>query len=241
MPSSRPDLAQDFLQKLKTVQGIVWDLDNTLYRIEDAVKHAFHIAIARAALEAGVPLELDEAVKAAEKSYAEYGYSGRIFVRDHGVDDVWLHHRFHDHLDETMIDKNAETAEFFRQTELRHALITHSSGPWARKVLSHLGLREWFADDHILALEDYAFQKKAESAAPFMLALERLQLDAGQTLFVEDTPRNLSIPHRLGMGTVLVHYGQPPRDMPAFIDADYNNALDLLRHIVQQKNGRQIL
>ncbi len=160
-------MGKDFAQKLQTIEGIVWDLDNTLYRLEDAVKHAFHHAIAHAAIDAGVELSLEEAVRLANQSFADHGYSGRVFVKDFGIDDVWLHHRFHDHLDETIIGKNAELDELFYKTGLRHGLITHGSGKWARKVLTRLGLREWFPEDCILALEDYGFEKKPKALPRF--------------------------------------------------------------------------
>ena len=33
-----------------SVKGIVWDLDDTLYRQDELIKHAFNVAIARAAV-----------------------------------------------------------------------------------------------------------------------------------------------------------------------------------------------
>ncbi len=66
------------------------------------------------------------------------------------------------------------------------------------------------------------------------MILKNMNLEGSRTLFVEDTVRNLSIPHRLGMGTVLLHYGQKPQNFPDYVDADYNNASELLQDVLQQ-------
>jgi putative hydrolase of the HAD superfamily len=232
----RIDVKQDFLNRLENARGIVWDLDNTLYRLDDAMADAFHLAIARAVTqEGGVDLDLDEAFRMARKSFADHGYSGSIFVRSYGVDDEWLHHTFHTYVDEKVIARSLETVDLFARLGLRHALITHGSGKWARRVLAHLGLNAFFEDGGILALEDYGFQKKSESAVPFMRALDHLKLPPEQALIVEDTVRNLAIPYELDMGTVLVHYGRKPDPAPPFVDADYDNTLDFLRHMMQQR------
>jgi putative hydrolase of the HAD superfamily len=225
-----------FKNRLAGIKGIVWDLDNTLYRLDDAMTQAFHTAIGKAVIEAGVDLDLETTVALAKKSFEEFGYSGRIFVRDYGIDDEWLHHKFHGYINETLITKSMETVDMFRRTDLRHALITHGSAEWARRVLQHLGLSQYFCDDCIQGLENYRYEKKSESALSFTQALKMLELKAEETVFVEDTPHNLTIPHRMGMGTVLIHYGQPPNDLPPHIDAHYDNALELLRHVLQQKN-----
>lgn len=224
-----------FQQRLNGLKGIIWDLDNTLYRLDDTMTHAFHTAIARAVEDAGVELDLETTIRLARKSFEDHGYSGRVFVKDYGVDDEWLHHKFHGYIDETLIVKSLETIDMFHRVGLKHALVTHGSAEWAKRVLKHLGLAPWFRDECVLGLEDYRFEKKSDSALSFSQALKMLDLDAEEAIFVEDTPRNLSIPHRMGMGTVLIHYGARTEILPDFIDADYNNALDLLHHIVQQK------
>ena len=231
-------MQQDFLKKLETARGIIWDLDNTLYRLDEAMADAFHLAVARAVTQdGGVALDLDEAFRMARKSFAEHGYSGKVFVRNYGIDDEWLHHQFHSYVDEKLIARSMETADLFGRLDLRHAIITHGSGRWARRVLGHLGLSGFFEEGGILALEDYGFQKKSESAVSFIRALDHLELGPEQTIFIEDTPKNLAIPYELGMSTVLVHYGRRPDPLPPFVDADYDNALEFLQHMLQQKTA----
>lgn len=220
MPTIHPDFSH--------VDGIVWDLDNTLYRFNEAVIHAFDFALARAAIEEGARLELATAVAMAEKSRLAHGYSGAVFVREHGVDDVRLHHAYHRYLDETILDRNAELATLFAATNLRHALLTHSSGAWARKALRHLGLDPWFDDAHIVALEDYGFEYKHAGPAGFARIVDRIGIEPERLLFVEDTQRNLAIPYDLGMTTVFIHHGRPA-SLPPYVHHAFASPLDLLR------------
>jgi putative hydrolase of the HAD superfamily len=214
--------------RLLQTRGIIWDLDNTLYRLNEALSHSFNHAIARAVREAGIDKPLEEIVVLAEKSFAAYGYSGRVFVQEFGIDREYLHYTAHGYIDQTVIEASRHTVELFEKLPVEHMLITHGSKLWARRVLEHIGLQRWFPEERMLAYEDYNFESKAESPLSFRRALEALSLPASDVVFVEDTMRNLRVPHALGMGTVLLHHGQEPEKAEAFVDHLCNNANDLL-------------
>lgn len=228
---------QPFLNRLKSTKGLIWDLDNTLYRLNEALFKAFHIAVARAVIEAGVEMDLDHAIDMARRSFEEYGFSGRVFVNDYGVDNAWLHDKYHRYLDEALIDINAQMVELFAaMPQVEHALITHGSGEWALRVLTHLGLAEWFRLERILAFEDYNFKRKSDDPESFNRALERMELDARDVIMLEDTGSNLAIPHAMGMGTVLIHHGREPDIVPPYVDILYDNALDFMRDLHGAQN-----
>ena len=161
-------------------------------------------------------------------------YSGRLFVLEHGIDDGWLHGRYHHHLDEKIIARNAGLIDLFSQLDLKHGLLTHSHTAWAVKALQHLGLKPWFADDCILGLEQYGFEEKFKGPTGFVKLAAILELDLCALLFVEDSLHNLKIPHRLGFTTVYLHHGRDTRSLPGFVDFTCANADALLQQCVQQ-------
>lgn len=225
-----------FKDRLQAAKGIIWDLDNTLYRMDEALTHAFNLAVARAVIEAGIDIDIEEATRIALKSFEDHGYSGRTFIQAYGVDDLWLHHTFHRYVDETLIAHNAEVAEMFDMLgDVQHALITHGAGDWAMRVLKHLGLKKWFENERILAFEDYDFQRKSESPVAFEKALERLELEPKHVIMVEDLGPNLRIPYKMGMGTALIHHGQPPPEKPYYIMTAYDNAREFLQDLKRAK------
>lgn len=220
-----------FDDRLRNLEGLLWDLDNTLYRLDELLEEAFNIAVAHAAQDCGLSMPFDDAVTMARRSFAETGYSGRYFITEHGIDRDLLHHRFHDHLDETVIVKSVELQQSLDRQDLTHALITHGARTWAERVLQHLGLRSFFPDGHIFALEDYAFEKKHESRRPFTTALDRTGTAAARTVIIEDLAENLKIPHEMGLGTVWLHHGRPPAAVPDHVDFCCANALEFMQHL----------
>lgn len=213
---------------LKNLRGIIWDLDNTLYRFEDDFEQACHIAAARAALKGGVAMTYEEAHAISLQSYDRYGHSYRLFIEQHGLTMTQLHYDFHTFIDEKLINRSLELAALFSASRHGHVLVTHASAEWAARALSHIGLKKYFPDDRIIAAEAVDFARKSESRIPFERALSTLDLPADQVAVVEDIAENLRIPRAMGMTTALVHYGRPPQPLPEFIDLSCNNAAEFM-------------
>lgn len=220
---------RDIAERLAGIRGIVWDLDNTLYRLDDMIEEAFNIAFARAAVESGVPLTLEKAIELSRKSWLEHGYSGHVFVRDFGLKPEDLHHHYHGFMDETVIKKSLEVKLFFESLPLNHVLVTHSHRSWALRVLRHLDLQDWFPEERVLGLEDYDFRHKHACRTCFDKALGLLGLEPHEALMAEDTLPNLKIPHELGMATAFIHHGRKPEATPEFVHLSCNSTLDLLK------------
>jgi len=215
-------------KSLHTPTGMIWDLDNTLYRLDEALKTAFDHAFAKAVISAGVPLDMMEAVRMARASYEAYGYSGQVFIDQYGLDRAQLHYEYHDMVSERVIEASLETIGLMEALPHRHALVTHGSRDWAKRVLNHLQLSSFYPEDRIFALEDYNFEQKHVSRRSFQVAMERLELPASEIIVVEDTLKNLELPAAMGMTTVLIHHGQKPETLPAYIDFNFNNTVEML-------------
>ncbi len=228
---------KDLQSRLAEVRGAVWDLDNTLYRLNELTEDAFNIAFARAAIESGVALSLHDAIEASRRSWKEHGYSGHVFVHQYGLNTRDLHYKYHGFMDEKIISASEEVRSFFENLPLRHVLITHSHRSWAERVLAHLGLDRWFAEGHVLGLEDYDFRHKHACATPFEYALDRLGLPAAQTVMVEDTLPNLKIPYELGMMTAYIHHGRRLPATPDFVHLSCDSTVDFLSHLAGNRNS----
>lgn len=212
---------------LAHIEGIIWDLDNTLYRGGAVVDHAVSLAQARAAISRGADLEMDEAVRMAQESYEHNGFGGQVFIDRYGIDLHDFHIEYHGLIDEKIIEKSHETARRFEAIARNHILITHASRGWAQRVLDHLGLLKWFPPERILAMEDYNFRRKNECPSSFTQALSRLGTPPDCTMMVEDLPRNLRIPHEMGLTTVYIHHGRKNDPLPPYIDYAVANTEEL--------------
>ena len=217
------------ISNMTSIEGVIWDLDNTLYRFEGDFEQACHIAAARAAVKGGLVDGYEQALALCLQSYEEFGHSYRLFIERYNVDRIRLHHDYHSFVDENLIRGEAELIALFERAPQRHVLLTHASREWAERALARIGLKAFFPEDRIVAAEDTDFQPKSDSRAPFEKALGLLGLPPEKSVVVEDTAANLRIPCAMGMATALVHYGRPPDPMPDYIDADYNNAVAFLK------------
>lgn len=212
--------------------GILWDLDNTLYRLDDTIEQAVNLAVAKAAINLGADVPVEEAMSLAHQSWLEHRHSAHYFIEHYGFTLADIHHETDRMLAGTLVQKCHETRELFGSLSLSHALITHAARPWALRTLEHLELRPWFPDQQIFAYEDFEFESKAQSRRSFTTALAAINMTAKDSMMVEDTIDNLRVPHEMGMTTILLHHGQKKEQYPDFVDYTFTNARELLIALV---------
>lgn len=212
--------------------GILWDLDNTLYRLDDAIERAVNLAVAKAAIALGADIPVEEAMKKAHESWLTHRHSANYFMERYGLTLAAIHHETDRMLAGTLVQKCHETRDLFSQVNLAHALITHAARPWALRTLDHLELKPYFPDAQIFAYEDFDFESKARSRRSFEKALTAINHSAANVLMVEDTVENLRVPHEMGMTTIILHHGQKKDEYPSYVDFTFTNAPELLGALV---------
>jgi len=213
------------------IKGIIWDLDNTLYRFTDAFYKSCTEAAAEAAQELGINLSYEDTLKLAERSELEHGYSMHGYVTDHGLTYASLHFPFHQKIDEKVIDPIPNLKEALQNIKLPQVILTNASRCWAERALKFIGIDDLFQSDRIIPMEDTDFEPKARSDKGFKLAMRKLNLSAEEIVMVDDLDRNLTIPYDLGMQTAYMHHGDPIQDLPDFIHAQYRDVVELVEFL----------
>lgn len=189
------------------------------------------MAAAEAAHEHGIDLSFDETLKLAERSEQEYGYSMHGYVVHHGISYADLHFPFHDKIDESVIDQIEELPTALQSLNLPQIILTNASRGWAQRVLSYTGLDQFFDNNAVIPMEDTNFEPKARSDKGFKLAQKKLAIPFENIIMVDDLDRNLEIPHKLGMQTIYMHYGDPAEPKPEHITEQYYSILDLINNL----------
>ncbi|CAK9096762.1 unnamed protein product [Durusdinium trenchii] len=110
---------------------------------------------------------------------------------------------------------------------LKMAVFTNSPRKYALRCLEVLGVREFFPDDHVFAVEDVLPACKPQPEA-FKAVLDAIGAVPERTVMFEDSMKNIRACKALGIHTVLVHEAEggeaallhdtPIRDDPA-VDA----------------------
>ena len=213
------------------IEGVIWDLDNTLYRFTDEFYRSCTEAAATAAQDLGINLSYEDTLRLAERSENEHGYSMHGYITDHGLSYASLHFPFHKKIDETVIAPILGMKEMLESHGLPQIILTNASRCWAKRVLRHIGIYHLFESGGIIPMEDVGFKPKAKTSKGFKRAAELLDIDVENLLMVDDLDRNLIIPNDMGMQTAYVHHGDPMEELPDFVDQQFKCAMDVGRFL----------
>jgi putative hydrolase of the HAD superfamily len=177
----------------------VFDLDNTLY--------PHHVNLwqqvdARIGEYIGNFLKVDavEARRIQKDYYKRYGTSMRGMMTEHGAsaDDflAYVHQ-----IDHSPLQPNPAMGAAIARLPGRKLILTNGSTDHAGKVLERLGFPE-----HFEAVFDIVAAELEPKPAPqtYRRFLDLHRVDPGRAAMFEDLARNLTVPHGLGMTTVLV-------------------------------------
>jgi len=177
----------------------IFDLDNTLYppscRLFELIDQRMMLFIAHRFGMDGL------SARALQKNYyRRYGTSLRGLMEVDGVDP----HEFMDFVHDVSHDRlvpNPELAAAIAALPGKRYVLTNGSRDHAERCARSLGLADLFHDMFDVAAAD--FIPKPERAA-YDSFIAKFGVDPGRAAMFEDLARNLSVPHALGMTTVLV-------------------------------------
>ena len=181
------------------VRDWIFDLDNTLYRADVE----FFSQIDRKMTEYISRYLALEPVKArhVQKEYlAEYGTSLSGLMAVNGMDPAPFLDYVHD-VDLSMLAPDPSLRAHIEALPGRKFIFTNGSKGHARNVGEHIGVFDLF--DGVFGIEDVDYIPKPK-AEPYRIFCREFGIDAANAVMFEDSVRNLDVPKRMGMATVLV-------------------------------------
>lgn len=184
----------------------VFDLDNTLYppaaRLFDQIN-----ARITGFIMAALGLDRAAADRLRHGYWQSHGTTLAGLMHHHAIDpDAYLAHVHDIRLDALTPDPALRGA--IAALPGRRIVHTNGSAAHAARVLEARGLAGVF--DAVYGLEHAGYLSKPDHAA-FATIHARDGIDAAAAVMIEDDPRNLEVPHRLGMATVHVAETADPR------------------------------
>jgi len=185
------------------VRAWVFDLDNTLYhpsaRLFDQIE-ARMTAYVVATLGVSVP----EADRLRTHYWREHGTTLAGLMREHDLDpDPYLEDVHDISMDHLVPDP--DLAARIRDLPGRRIVYTNGCAPYAERVLAARGLSGLF--HAVYGVEHADYHPKPDHSA-FDRVFGRDGLDTSVAAMFEDEPRNLAVPHAMGMKTV--HVAEQP-------------------------------
>lgn len=191
---TRPDPAG-----FEQVTTWVFDLDNTLYppsmRLFDQIDRRMTAYVMRE-----LRLPQPEADRLRHDYWRAYGTTLAGLMERHAIDPEPYMIEVHD-IDFSVLAPDPGLREGIAALPGRRIVYTNGSAPYAHRVLEARGLQGLF--DAVYGVEHAGYRPKPMPEA-FAAVFGADGLDTTRAAMFEDDPRNLRVPHGLGMRTVHV-------------------------------------
>ena len=194
---------------LRHVTTWIFDLDNTLYapevRLFDQIERRMTAYVMR-------ELRVDQATADRLRSHywREHGTTLSGLMAEHGIDPMAYLREVHD-IDFSGLSPDPELAALIAALPGRKIVHTNGDVAYAGRVLERRGLTGF---DEIHGIDSLGFHPKPDPRA-YAAVMAASGFQPGTAAMFEDDPRNLSVPHALGMTTILVGSGRLGPDLLA--------------------------
>lgn len=196
------------------VRTWIFDLDNTLYPPEAQLFAQIETRMTQWMMRLlGVPAP--EADRLRAEYWRLHGTTLAGLMAEHAIDPAAYLADVHD-IDMTHLDPAPDLADAIAALPGRRIVHTNGDRAYARRVLAARGLDAPDLFEGVYGIEETGFHPKPSPEA-FARVLNATGIDPTVAAFFEDDPRNLLVPHELGMRTVLVGQG---RDGPDALAGD---------------------
>ncbi len=187
------------LRVFKGVEAWVFDLDNTLYPHDADLFSQIDEQIARY-VQRVLDVTRDEAMAHQKALYHEFGTTLRGLMINHNIDpDDYL--RFVHDIDYSRLNANPDLGRAIEALPGKKFIFTNGDRPHAERTAAALGISEHFEDIFDIVSADLVPKPNRETYDKF---LGHTGISPARSAMFEDLPKNLSVPHQLGMCTALI-------------------------------------
>jgi putative hydrolase of the HAD superfamily len=177
----------------------VFDLDNTLYPHHLNLRQQVDVRI-RDYIAKFLDIAHDEAFRLQKDYYRRYGTSMRGLMTEHGMKpDDFLD--FVHEIDHSPLQPDPALGAALEALPGRKLILTNGTRKHADAVMRRLDIHEHFED--VFGIIEAELEPKP-APATYQRFLTRHGVEPSRSAMFEDLARNLSVPHALGMKTVLV-------------------------------------
>lgn len=181
----------------------IFDLDNTLYPPEAQLFAQIERRMTAYMMRVlGVPQGDADRLRA--EYWRLHGTTLAGLMAEHRVDPGHYLSDVHD-IDFSVLRPDAALADAIAALPGRRIIHTNGDAAYARRVLAARGL-ESDLFEAVYGIEETNFRPKPRPEA-FHSVLDAARINPREAAFFEDDPRNLAVPHALGMRTILVGQG----------------------------------
>ena len=210
---------------------VIWDLDNTLYRITPDFADRLDLAMAEAlVLDLGVKMSVEECKALVKQSYKIYRDGGEYFYQNHNISPKDLFKHYFNRKPVHLIEPYKDLSEKIKKIPFDQYVFTASNRIASEKILKHICLYDIFKDK-FYSVEDFGVYKKNENSEVYKKYCNKIGSNPNECIFVDDSYSNLEFAKEIGMTTIRIFYRENSAKDKQFIDMAYKgveNCIDAL-------------
>lgn len=199
LPSEEPLANPRDLSTFDGVDTWIFDLDNTLYpphtNLFAEVDQRMGDFVARL-----LDMERDAAHRLQKEYYERYGTTLRGLMLEHGINPDGFLEFVHD-IDHSKVEPNPRLCAAIEALPGRRFIMTNGTELHARRVAERVGIYHCFDSVFDIVAADLVPKPADEPYAAFFA---KHDIDPTRAAMFEDLSRNLEVPSRYGVRTVLV-------------------------------------
>lgn len=198
-PTDSKNRGADVRADFHHVRDWVFDLDNTLYPPSARLFDQIEVKMTDFVMQS-LNVPRDEADHLRSHYWQLYGTTLAGLMQEHDVDPTPYLVDVHD-ISLAHLTQDPDLHAAIQALPGRKIVYTNGTAPYAEKVLAARGLSGLFAG--VYGVEDAFFCPKPQAKA-FETIFAKAGITPDRAAMFEDDPRNLIVPHAMGLRTVLV-------------------------------------
>lgn len=213
---------------------VIWDLDNTLYRITPEIADTLDEAMAIALIEdLKVPLDFQTCKALVKQSYKDYHDGGEYFYQNHNISPKELSFHYNKRNPVHLIEPYQNLVQKLQKIPLEQYVFTASNRATSERILKHIGLYDMFKN-RFYSVEDFGVYKKNEDAEVYRKYCQKIGYTPEECIFVDDSYSNLEFAKQTGMTTIRIFYNtnSSSADKP-YIDAAFKGVEQCIDALIE--------
>lgn len=207
-------------------KGILFDLDGTLINTLPLIEECYRVTFNE---KLGLNVPVQKIMKQLGRPFKDIC---AMFVPDRVEEAMSFYYEIHDQLHDRLIREYPAVGEVLhrlRKGGFRLGVVTSKNRANSLRALKFFGLQEFFAE--VISSDDCRQHKPHPE--PVERALESLQLDSRNALFIGDSPYDIEAGKAAGVKTAGITWGVSTKEQllacePDFLLRDLNDLLAIL-------------
>ncbi len=217
----------------KNKKAIIWDLDNTLYRITPEFADMLDEAMAQAlVLDLGINMDITKCKELVKESYRVYRDGGEYFYQNYNIAPKDLFKYYFNRKPVHLIEPYKNLAEKIKKIPYDQYIFTASNRVASEKILKHINLYDIFKDK-FYSVEDFGVYKKNENAVVYKQYCDRINYDPKDCIFIDDSYSNLEFAKQTGMTTVRIFYRDNSAKDKKYIDMAFKGIDECIKALTK--------